>query len=176
MLRHLPIAVLMAWFAAGADAPDGAAPTEPPSSLDPAASRGTLSLSHTHARVRSCERSVRKGTVVCTPEKEPADASTTLRLIPVKNPRIAGDDKREVKDIALGESGLQDEALELGAGTWDLDWTDAARRARFQLAAGDELSIRLESVSGACRAVRRECSLVASATSRKILLPAGRAR
>jgi hypothetical protein len=176
MLRQIPIALLAVWLAGGVNAPDGAAPADPPSSLDPAAARSKLSLHHAHARVRACERSIRKGTVMCTADKEPADASATVRLLPVKNPRIAGEDKRETREVALGGNGTLDEALELGAGVWELDWTDAARRARFELVAGDELMIRLESVSGACRTIRRECSLVAGVTTRKILLPGGRAR
>ena len=175
MLRQVSIGCVLVWLAASARGPDTTDPTEPPSSLEREA-QGSLNLKHAHNRVRACVKSTKNGAVVCRAETEPANARASLRLAPVQNSRIAGKDPRQSHNVELGDDGTVKEPLKLGVGPWDLEWTDAARRARFHIVEGDELTIRLVSKTGACRVDRRECSLQSGATSRKIFVPRERAR
>ncbi len=175
MLRQVPIGFALVWFAAGAGEPGAANPTDPPSSLEGVA-QGSLKLKHSHSRVRACAKRTKNGAITCKAETEPAGARASLRLVPIRNSRIAGKDPRRTHAVELGDEGTLEEPLELRVGPWDLDWTGTARRARFHVAEGDELTIRLVSETGACQVVRGECSLQTSATSRKILVPRDRAR
>lgn len=161
------MSLLCVGIPAAALGPSPTQPTEPPSSLELA--RGTVHLLHSHNRVRACEKSKRDGVVSCRPESESADARTSLRLVPVRTGRIDGKDNREVVEVSLDETGAPARPLQLGVGGWDLEWVDAQRRARFTLGEGDELSFQLQTVSGACKLVKRECTLTPATLSRKIV-------
>ncbi len=147
-------------------------PQEPPSSLEPGAPRGEVTFSHVRERVTACTP---KG-LVCAADKRAADSRTSIHLVPVASPHLAGEDKRVPVDVAFPATGGTPQEIELGAGTWELEWKDAGRRARFEVVDGDELAVRLSTQNGTCVRQKQECLLRASHTLRHVKLPKDRQR
>ncbi|MBX3126166.1 MAG: hypothetical protein KF718_05595 [Polyangiaceae bacterium] len=145
-------------------ASSGARTVDPPSSLEPSAERGEVSLSHSHKRVRACAPAAEGKP--CQPELEDGSASARVRFVPVKA-KIYGDDKRDTVDVSIAAKGGA-QTVTLAGGTWDADWVEAGRKARLRIAGGDKHAVRLETRTGECQRQRSKCVLATEPVVRRL--------
>ena len=136
---------------------------DPPSSLEPSEARGTVTLSHQEWRVVSCKPEKN----ACADAREKLDGTASVSLQPVANPDLTKPDPRKSVTLTLTP---QPKSVELRTGVWELEWPGHGKRARFHVADGAELPIRLSTTRGKCDRTGKACALRAG-VARRIDIP-----
>ena len=170
---RLVATALIAAAALAAESPGRKPRERPPSSLEPGEVRGKVVLTHDHQRVVSCRGVSKRGRVSCQEEQEASEIGTSLQLRPVDpSGKLSKADRRVTVDVKLADApNPQEQEVELAAGCWEVQWSHFTERARFVLADGDELSIGLFTVSGACQRVRARCVVAPATVKRRVQIP-----
>lgn len=154
MLRFAFAAVLVAPVLLG----------DPPSSLEPAEARGTVTLSHQEWRVISC-KTRENG---CEESREKLAGTASISLHPIANPDLTKPDPRKSVTLTLTP---KPKSVELRAGVWQLEWPAYAKRERFHLADGAEVALRLSTTRGKCQRTGATCRVRADAVARRVERP-----
>lgn len=162
MLRSLFIAFFMTGSALSL------VPVEkPPSSLQPQA--GRVAFSHSSQKTIGCTSKGKGKDLKCSPELTNIDRGATITLHPVRGAGVSDKDARQTVNVSLPGSAPVE--VPLSRGVWELEWSGRSERDRFYVGGGDELSITLSTVLGACKKQKDECLLSTEGTSRKVNIP-----
>jgi hypothetical protein len=161
-------AVAIGWCAlsAGGVAPDKQ--LQPPNSLRPKNAPLTVNVRHRHRAVLTCQPQAQRSDAPCVPTFEKRDATTSLRLDPIKARKLRnGADSREPVEIRVASDGTPEAGAVLVApGAWDVVWPGLPARKRFSAEAGRAVSIELETATGRCERVVGQCFVRADPTSK----------
>jgi hypothetical protein len=105
-----------------------------------------------------------------SPLNERRDASTALRLHPVKVQSLRGrPDGRAPIDIRITAEGTPEAGAILAErGTWEVIWPGAAPRRRFTADSGQAAAIELETTRGRCERAQKRCLLRANEISKRV--------
>jgi len=176
VLRPAVVALMATAPVLAALLPDEDAGGLPPTSLDPEATRGTVTFEHRQRRVIACTAEKKGGEITCRASDEPMDARTSLTLVPVRDAgALARKDRRASVSVRFeSDPNPPPVEVQLVAGLWDFKWSGLKQRVRMRVADGDEFDVGLSTVSGACRKQGSRCEVTPGPTKRKVAIPASR--
>lgn len=147
----------------------GATSEEPPSSLVPKVEAARVRLQLEQWITRECQAVEDAKAPSCKAREERGPGSTSITLVPVRQPSLKGRHPARTPVSWSVNSGDPDsgKSRELAPGSWRLEWPGYPRQPTFRADAGAELEIKLRVKRGRCEAARRECRLEPSAVERQ---------
>jgi hypothetical protein len=127
-------------------------------------------IQHKHRAVSACVPQAQRSDRQCLPTFENRDASTALRLDPIKARKVRDQsDRRKPLDIRLRSEGVPDATpVMVESGAWDVVWPGLPANKRFSVEAGHAVRIELETITGRCERVVGQCVLRSDVGSKTI--------
>ena len=132
-----------------------------PSSLDRKKEPVPVHVHHRHQAVLTCLPQAQDGDSRCVPTHQRRNASTSLRLDPVRARKSRNrTDSREPVHIRITAEGAPVVSPVLvGAGAWDVVWPGLQASKRFSVEDGQAVRLELETTRGRCERVASQCFL-----------------
>jgi hypothetical protein len=141
-----------------------------PGSLEPESKMAMLEVRHEHRVVQGCTVHGERSDLRCRAVFGKGDGTTSMQLVPLKTRRLRsrGDDRKPVAIHVGVEGALDGGPIEVDPGTWEISWPGYPRRKAFVLQAGRSTNIVLQTTTGRCDRVVRQCALVAGAVAKRV--------
>jgi hypothetical protein len=142
----------------------------PPKSFDRKTEPVPVHIRHKHRAVSACLPQAQRSDRQCLPTFENRDASTALRLDPIKARKLRDQsDRRKPVDIRLASEGVPDTTpVTVESGAWDVVWPGLSANKRFSVEAGHAVRIELETITGRCERVAGQCVLRSDVGSKTV--------
>ena len=142
----------------------------PPNSIEPKNQQVSVHVRHNHRAVLTCLPQSQRSDPGCVATFERRDASTTVRLDPVKTRKLGNrDDSRQPVDLRIASDGEPEAgAVPIESGVWDVAWPGLQARKRFSAPAGSTVGVELETTTGRCERIAGQCFVRADATSKTL--------